>query len=292
MMDKVCRTVFAILLFLPSSGFGRPEKLALKFSGGLSCLVVGDINRGIQGYFDYAKDMAIGLPLMSFRGDAKPLHMGFDLQGDVLISVSPRVWIEVGSGYISSRSESEIEIVYNAGGSPITGSHKIWVNAIPVRLGLSYLLLESGKGRLYANVGIGLYFVDYEYDKQPIGVGEVVLHQTASGKGFGLHGGLGGELKLTNKVAFIIETQARYAKVGGLRGKIKYPVLGDAWHEEEGPLYFWEWLFYNGQDQLVGKYPHVYIRHEKPSGPYVANVREAKIDFSGFSLMGGIKLYF
>jgi len=290
MTDKVCRSVFAILLFLLSSGFGRPEKLALKFSGGMSYLLVDDINRGIQGYFDFAKDFFV--PPTVIRGDTKPLHLGFDLQGDVLISVSPRVWIEVGSGYISSRSESEIEIAYNAGGSPITGSHKIRVNAIPVRLGLSYLLLKSEKTRLFANLGTGLYFVDYEYDKQPIGVGEVVLHQVASGKGFGLHGGLGGEFKLTNKVAFIIETQARYAKVGGLRGKIKYPVLGNAWHEEEGPLYFWEWLFYNGQDQLVGRYPQVYIRHEKPSGRNITQVREAKIDLSGISVIGGIKFYF
>jgi hypothetical protein len=274
----------------PLSAVSPPEKLALRFSGGISYLLIGDINRGIQGYFDFAKDFFV--PPAVIRGDAKPLHLGFDLQGAVLIRVSPRVWIEVGSGYISSRSESEIEIVYSAGGSPITGSHKIWVNAIPVRLGLSYLLLESRNGRLYANVGTGLYFVDYDYDKQPIGVGEVMLHQTASGKGFGLHGGLVGEIKLTNKVAFIIETQARYAKVGRLRGKIEYPVLGDGWHEEEGPLYSWESLFYNGQDQLIGKYPQAHIRHEKPAGPNITQVREAKIDLSGISVIGGIKFYF
>ena len=282
--------IFYVTFLNPLRAVSPPERLALKFSGGISCLLIGDINRGIQGYFDFAKDSFV--PPTVIRGDAKPLHLGFDLQGDVLISVSPRVWIEVGSGYMSSRSENEIEIVYNAGGSPITGSHKIWVNAIPVRLGLSFLLLESEKARLFANVGTSLYFVDYGYDKQPIGVGEVVLHQVANGRGLGLHGGLGGELKLTNKVAFIIETQARYANVGGLRGKIKYPVLGDAWHEEEGPLYFWEGFFYNGQDQLVGKYPQIYIRHEKPAGPNISQVREAKIDLSGISLIGGIKFYF
>ena len=282
--------VLLVTFLSPLGAVSPPEKLALKLSGGTSYLLIGDINRGIQGYFDFAKDFFV--PPAVIRGDAKPLHLGFDLQGAVLISVSPRVWIEVGSGYISSRNESEIEIVYNAGGSPVTGTHNIWVNAIPIRLGLSYLLLESGSGRLFANVGTGLYIVDYEYEKQPVGVGEVELNQTASGKGFGLHGGLKGEFKLTNKIAFIIEGEARYARVGGLRGKIRYPVLGDGWHEEEGPLYSWESLFYNGQDQLIGKYPQVYIRHEKPSGPNITQVREAKIDLSGISVNGGIKFYF
>jgi len=277
-------------LLSPLKAACSPERLAFRFSGGISYLVVGDINQGIQGYFNFAKDFF--LPPTVIRGDARPLHLGFDLQGDVLISVSPRVWIEIGSGYMCSRGESEIEIVYGAGGSPITGSHNIWVNAIPIRLGLSYLLLESGSGRLFASVGTGLYVVDYEYDKQPIGVGEVGLSQTASGKGFGLHGGLGGELKLTSKVAFIIEGEARYARVGGLKGKIRYPVLGDGWHEEEGLLYFWESLFYDGQNQLAGKYPQVYIRHEKPAGPSISQVRQARIDLSGISVIGGIKFYF
>jgi hypothetical protein len=287
MMDRVGRTVFAILLFLLSSGFGRPEKLALKFSGGMSYLLVGDINRGIQGYFDYAKDIFIGLPLMPIRGDAKPIHLGFDFQGDILINMSPKIWIGLGTGYIRCGNTSEISYFQ------IKGSHKVRISAIPVRLGISYLLLGNETVRLFLNAGAGLYFADYKYDKQPIGAGEPVLHQTANGKGFGLHGGLGGELKLTRRLAFILETQARYAKVGGLRGTMEYRLLPFGVHVEKGPLYFWEEIVYRGHEaHFVGKYPQVYIRQEKPSGPNVANVREAKIDFSGFCFTGGIKLYF
>jgi hypothetical protein len=287
MMDRVGRTVFAILLFLLSSGFGRPEKLALKFSGGLSYLLVGDINRGIQGYFDYQKDMFIGLPLMPIRGDAKPIHLGFDFQGDILINIKPKIWIGLGTGYIRCGNTSEISYFQ------IKGSHEVRISAVPVRLGISYLLLGNETFRLFLNAGAGLYFADYQYDKLPIGAGEVVLHQTAKGKGFGLHGGLGGELKLTRRLAFILETQARYAKVGRLRGTMEYQILPRYLHVEKGPLYFWESLVYVGHEgRFVGKYPQVYISQEKPSGPYVTNVREAKIDFSGLSLMGGIKFYF
>ena len=289
MTDKVCRTVFAILLFLLSSGFGRPEKLALKFSGGMSYLLVGDINRGIQGYFDYQKDIFIGLPLMPIRGDAKPIHLGFDFQGDILINMSPKIWIGLGTGYIRSGNTSEISYFQ------IKGSHKVRISAIPVRLGISYLLLGNETFRLFLSAGTGLYFADYKYDKQPIATGEPVLHQTANGKGFGLHGGLGGELKLTRRLAFILETQARYAKIGGLRGTIEYPIPFPPFgvHVEKGPLYFWEIIVYRGDEwQFVDKYPQVYIRREKSSGPYVTNVRETKVDFSGFCFMGGIKLYF
>jgi len=286
-MEKMCKTVFAILLFLFSSGFGRPERLALKFSGGMSYLLVGDINRGIQGYFDYQKDIFIGLPLMPIRGDAKPIHLGFDFQEDILINMSPKIWIGLGTGYIRSGNTSEISYFQ------IKGSHKVRISAIPVRLGISYLLLGNETVRLFLNAGAGLYFADYKYDKQPIGAGEMVLHQTANGKGFGFHGGLGGELKLTRRMAFILETQARYAKIGGLRGTMERPIPPFGVHVEKGPLYFWEDIVYRGDEwQFVGKYPQVYIRQEKPSGPYVTNVREAKIDFSGFCFTGGIKLYF
>jgi hypothetical protein len=287
MTDKLCRIVFAILLFFPSNGLSHPEKLALKFSGGISYLLVGDINRGIQGYFDYAKDMAIGLPLMPFRGDPKPIHLGCDFQGDILISIKPKIWVGLGTGYIRCGNTSEISYFQ------IKGSHKVRISAIPIRLGISYLLLGNETVRLFLNAGAGLYFADYKYDKLPIGTGELVLHQTANGKGFGLHGGLGGELKLTRRLAFILESQGRYAKVGGLRGTMEYRILPRYVHVEKGPLYFWESLVYVGHEgRFVGKYPQVYIRQEKPSGPYVTNVREAKIDLSGLSFMGGIKFYF
>ena len=291
-MDRVYVTALAILFFFPSNGVSGPRKLALKFSGGVSYLVVGNINRGIQGYFDYAKDMAIGLPLMPIRGDPKPIHLGFDLQGDILLNISQKMWIGLGTGYIRSGNTSEI--VYDSGGGyPIKGSHKVRIGAIPIRLGISYLLLGNETFRLFLNAGAGLYFADYKYDKQPIGAGEPVLHQTANGKGFGLHGGLGGELKLTRGMAIILETQARYAKVGGLSGTMEYPILPRYVHVEKGPLYFWEEIVYRGHEaQFVGRYPQVYIRQEKPSGPYVTNVRDAKIDFSGLSVMGGIKFYF
>jgi hypothetical protein len=62
---------------------------------------------------------------------------------------------------------------------------------------------------------------------------------------------------------------------------------------EKGTLYYWEETMYaDHQPYFVGKYPQVYVEQDKPTGSSISNVREAKIDFSGFSLMGGIKFYF
>jgi hypothetical protein len=292
MTNRVYKTVLAILLFLPSNGLSLPRKMAFQFSGGMSYLAVGDIYRGIQGYFDYHRDLVAGSPWISIRGDAKPIHLEFDFQGDILINMSPKIWMGLGIGYICSGNTSEI--VYDSGGGfPITASHKVRISAIPVRLGISYLLLGNETVRLFLNAGTALYLAHYEYDKQPIALGEVVLHQTANGMGFGLHGGLGGELKLARRIAIVLETQTRYAKVGGLRGTLEYPVLPRDVHVEKGPLYFWEEVVYRGHEaQFVGKYPQVYIRQDKPSGPNVTNVRRAKIDFSGLSATGGIRFYF
>jgi hypothetical protein len=104
MMPRVFTGAFIVLLFFPSNALSHPDKLAITFSGGASYLVVGDINRGIQGYFDYRKT----LPWMTVTGDAEPIHLGLNFEGTLLINLTRKTWIEIGAGYLRAANTSEI----------------------------------------------------------------------------------------------------------------------------------------------------------------------------------------
>jgi hypothetical protein len=280
MMNKRCKVGVAIFLFFFSKGLGHAEKLAFNLSGGMSYLFVPDINQGIKGYFDYRKQ-STGV---SVSGEAKSVHLGFDFEGNFLLNVAPRIWVGLGAGYIHARSTSEISM--KEGLVEIRGSHKTGISAVPLRLGISYVFFRNKVMKLQFSAGTSLFFANYKYERQPIAAGEMSLYQTARAKGIGLQGGLGWELKLTRNTAFILDSQARYAKIGGFKGTIVYKDSQGRVYEEKGALYFWEQTF------PLGNYPQVYIKHSKPSGPDISNVREARIDFSGFSLTGGVKFYF
>ncbi len=74
-------------------------------------------------------------------------------------------------------------------------------------------------------------------------------------------------------------------KIGGFEGTAKYDG-SSLLYTEEGALYYWE------QMTIIGKYPRVLVRENKPSGPDVSNAREAEVDFSGFTFLAGIKINF
>ena len=271
-------------------GTSYAQKFGIKFVGGLNYLSVGDINAGIKGYFDLRKDQAAEMPGISVEGDPSPLHLGFNFEISFMINLTPKWGIGLGVGYIRASNTSEI-ILQQPGGYEIRGSHKPEISTIPIRLGIYYTLLRKEVVNVYLNAGAGVYFAEYSYDLQPIATGEWAMYQTASASNIGFHGGVGVELKLAKKIAFILEGQARFAKIGSFNGTIKH--AGYLEHTEEGTLYYWEQIFGVGKDsQIIGKYPQVYIRGNRPSGSHISNVRDATIDFSGFAFMAGIKFDF
>ena len=139
------------------------------------------------------------------------------------------------------------------------------------------------------NAGAGLYLAKYSYNKDPLLTGECGINQTANASGFGFHTGVGFEFNLASNIAFVIEAQARYAKIGGFEGTIKYSCeYLPPEYTEEGKLYYYDSYSYGVTDS----YPHIRVSEEKPGGYGIRNVRKAKVDFSGFALRAGIKINF
>jgi len=277
--------IICLLLILILPGLSKAEKFGVKLSGGMNYLLVGDVNEGVKGVIDYLRDSATVVPGTSVEREAKPIHLGFDFEGYVIINLTPRVGIGFGAGYIQGAKISELTVRFPEG-PEASFATKPKISAIPIRVGVFYTLPVSEMVNVVFNAGAGLYLAKYSYYFLSEGAwsGNTIT-QTTSAKGFGFHGGVGLEFNLASNIAFVLEGQGRYAKIGGFEGTAKYDGSSLP-YTKEGPLYYWE------QMTIIGKYPRVLVRENKPSGPDVSNAREAKVDFSGFTFLAGIKINF
>jgi opacity protein-like surface antigen len=283
MRKKGLMLFVCLLLLLPLPGLSKAEKFAVKLSGGMNYLLVGDVNKGVKGVIDNLRDSATVVPGTSVAGEAKPIHLGFDFEGYVIINLTSLVGIGFGAGYIQGAKISELTVRFPEG--PETSfTTKPKISAVPIRLGVFYTLPMNEMINVVFNVGAGLYLAKYSYYFLSEGawIGNTI-NQKASAKGFGFHGGIGFEFNLAPNIAFVLEGQGRYAKIGGLEGTAEY--AGSSLpYTEKGALYYWE------QTSSLGKYPRVLVQENEPSGPLYSNVKGAKVDFSGFAFSVGIKI--
>lgn len=258
-------------------------KFDIRFWGGMNYLVAGDVNEGIKGWIDEIYDDE--LIWWSVEGEAKALHLGFDFGGDLIFHFNPQVGIGLGAGYIQGTKTSDFTYTDGVEGAFTT---KPKVRAIPLRFGIFFTVPLDEILSFSFNGGVGLYLANYSLDMrfEENGYWEDV-HQEATATGLGFHAGMGFEFNLAPNVAFFIEGQGRYAKIGGFEGTLEYDDSGGGpLYEEKGKLYYWE-------NNLMGKtYPRISISEDEPSASWVSKVREANVDFSGFNIVAGIKLKF
>jgi hypothetical protein len=272
-------------LFIP--GLSKAEKFSLKLSGGMNYLAIGDPNAYLKGLSDFLKDQAsIGEVIIIPEGDFKNIHIGLDLEGDVIVYLTPRFGISLGSGYIlGKKGKDENKIII--GGQTFT--EEVKVSAIPVKLGVYYFLPLSSRARFFLNGGVGYYFAKWSDGYRNEWTGNWWnTDQKARASGIGFNGGVGFELNLVSHIALVLEGQGRYAKIGGFKGdkEIKiYSPPADSF--AKGKLYYFEYFPWTYK-----WYPMINILEEEPSGDKIRNVREAKVDFSGFTFRAGIKINF
>jgi len=62
-------------------------------------------------------------------------------------------------------------------------------------------------------------------------------------------------------------------------------------YEIKGTLYYWEQAI-NISPDFQETYSYLMIQESAPSGDPYSNVRSAKVDFTGFALTAGVKIFF
>lgn len=286
MSKRVRVTIYCLLLILFLPGLSKAEKFSIKLSGGMNYLEVGDPNAFLKGLSDFLKDQA-SLDGSIPEDEFKKIHFGLDLEGDVVVYLTPRFGISFGSGYILGKKGKDVNKIIYIGGRTFT--EEVKVSAIPVKLGVYYSLPLSSQARFFLNGGVGYYFAKwYDAYRTEWSIGWWTTYQKARASGIGFHGGVGFELNLVSNIAFVLEGQGRYAKIGGFKGDEEdkyYPSPTE--FSSKGKLYYFEWFPWTDK-----WYPMINILEEEPSGDRIRNVREAKVDFSGFTFRAGIKISF
>jgi hypothetical protein len=165
-------------------------------------------------------------------------------------------------------------------------THDLQVSTIPVKIAVYYCFYNSSKFRFFTNGGIGYYFskmseeslhqIDSHWDQGK-------TNQEAKGEGIGFHGGMGFELDVAKSIAFVVEGYGRYAKIKGFKGEWSSDSYGVR-DSMRGSLYYYE------LDSPYGWFPCIGIYDEVPGGVNRRNVRDAALDFSGFTVRIGVKI--
>jgi hypothetical protein len=213
------------------------------------------------------------------------LHWGKEVAGDLFYYLSSRFAISAGAGYISGRVNDVAETV--VGEVKAFNIHDFKVRAVPIRVGAAYFLPVFPKSRISVGAGLGYYFAKFDrfYRREP-GTGYWIdSNMTGTGQGLGFYGVIGFEYSATKKIALVIEGTGRYSKISGIKGS-RERVDSNNWSDSvEAPYYALD------RERLPGMwFPVVNIADPAPSGEGTRNVRDAVLDFSGFSIRVGMKI--
>ena len=192
----------------------------------------------------------------------------------------------VGLGGGLARVNKTNEQRFSLGGFPGDFSLTVvpQINVLTFRLGLFYALPLNPWLTVCFNAGPAFHSVDY---KLSVNVPEVAyrysLTQKAEANKLGFQGGIGLEIRMNPRMAFILEVQGRYAKISGFDGKEEvYEYLGGPVSSSEaaGRLYYLE----------KDGYPRLAISGEAPAAGF--NAKDAVFDFSGVSFRAGLNFKF
>jgi hypothetical protein len=276
------------LLLMCAAPSGADIPVGLKIYGAFNTLGGGDFNDGLMGNVNMYAASYIAYSGFSAQGEYGPVHAGFDVGADVILSFSPSFGISFGTGFM--RSKRTTEVVFTRPGATVNLSVDPAVTAIPIRVGLVFSRSLGAKLKLLLSGG-GEYDLATVRDTLKIGSGpvwEATTNEVRS-QGFGLFGGLGVEIMLNPRLSFVVEGRGRYAVLDGFQGSQKFETSGGFVMESSGNLYA-----FKGTLPGLGAFPLITVADSitVPSPPSVSDFREARISLSGLSLMAGILLHF
>lgn len=306
--------------------------LSFKLCGGLSWVDGGDFNQNIRGWRNYYQDRDKNP--YSFLYDVDELKVLLESRAELLYSLSSRFRIGVGVELLTRQLAGNMSWTFNQEESYFLSEDefgdisieeesiqgpKYKIQALPIILTLSYSFPVSEKSAFFLQAGAGYYFgrlkyteiyfytFDYSDDRNEKGVFTRFVDQYSSSgeyseettsRAIGFHGGAALEIKISTRLAFVVEALGRVVSFNGWKG-----------HREDE--YSWEhtWGFWGANrdqgeelDSREGKlwlgdffssetgknYPRLVFSEEEPS--IYNNIREARINLNGLSLRIGFRI--
>jgi hypothetical protein len=262
--------------------------LTIRLYGGLGHQTIGDLNAGLKGFSDSLIYLQTASGY-SAGGGYSPLHWGIDLGGDVVFQFSPNLGIGVGSGYFRTTKTSDLKLT-----AMLPGLHNEnftftpTVSVVPIRASL-FVFIPVGRALMISlHAGPEYYLASLSShirDEFPAWWWNERDDKT-TGRGFGVQGGIGFELRLSPGFSLLLEGQGRWAKVNEMTGTRSYRNSFGFQEQQNGTLYYWTdlWTF--------KPFPYIGVHDTLPSEPWQQNARKAVLDLSGWSAVAGFVFHF
>jgi len=272
-------------LLLPAPA--RAFEVKFRLYGGYGYSLGGDLNSGTEGLGMLWTDLfelAGGVK----RGSFEPAHYGAQFGGDIIFMLSPNVGIGLGAESLGMSKSSSIttQMPTNSFGTAFEAE----ASAVPLKLSLFFCAPFGSGARMTLQGGVGYYLakmsnqvrVDVSNTDEFLQYGN-----SAESQAIGFHAGLGFEFDLARNVSLFIEAQGRYAKLGGFSGDFRFATNG-ASDSTPGTLYYYETRGFTSDFYSI-----IDCQEDAPvENASAKNVREAKIDFTGVTALGGIIIRF
>ena len=266
------------------------SSLVLRLYGGFSQAEAGDVNEGLDGYYEMCK-LYSALGIGTTTGGYTPLRAGYNFGADLVFQITPQIGIGIGAGYIRFSQSSLMTWSRDSEDIEISGTPTL--SAVPIRLGL-FLTLPLGK-KLNLTVDFGAAaFAALKLDAQlriehldgEWGERSLSARGSAPLDNIGYHGSLGFEFMVSPKVGFFVEVLGRYARLKNFETATELDRHIDGQSEtSEGRIYLGTYKFMGkdwSQFRVAGTPP--------VSVPPDIVYTEPKIDLSGFSFQAGFRI--
>lgn len=283
-IKKALALFYAVFLFLPSLSLCL--EFQLRLSSGLWRMNLDEVNLALAGWEEKIKREVSSQTNWSFEaGEIPPLHLGFTFEGELTVFLTPRLALGVGAGYVySDLNEQDTLLSINKEDATHNYARPTKVSAYPITF-LGYLFFPLGsKFNIYFKGGAGIIQAKY-VGREAVKRAEEIRFfypsfEMAEANRSTYLGGLGFDYKFDPSLGFFIEATAQSAKVSGFSGENRLGEKGNLYIFEE---YIPELDFWQAKMQVLP---------QEPGGENFRSVREATVDFSGFSVKIGIMLKF
>lgn len=283
---------------------GKKIRISLKFSGNYGYLFngAGDLNKNREGLEAAMSDMGKS-ELYSSTFDWKRLSMLPDWKVDLIINITPKIGIGIGSGFITASNKGKYSLSRSYSLSwedwTDTGEGKLNVDedykitAIPLNLDVYFFqpIGKSDKFTFFGHAGFGYYFGKLTHvrkedgsDKDEEFFDNELMHKVESDynntrneemkcNSLGFHGGLGLEMKISSVISLGAALFGTYVNFKDWEGDAssswkstgKYGDPSGGWHE---------WSRSGEDEDEYGQLWSHYYRSEDQNKDYVTMMFE------------------
>ena len=199
----------------------KRSPISLRLFGGFGRVNPGDLNEGLDGYYEVFK-LYSAQGFGTATGGYNPLRDGYHAGADLVFQITPKIGIGIGAGYMRFTESSDLTLSFESASLELSSTPT--VSAVPIRLGL-FLTLPLGK-RLDLTAGAGVTaYADLKLEEKRhlkyINDYWTETSLSASRKSpldnIGYHGSLGFEWRIFPNTGFFVEAVGQYARFGNFK---------------------------------------------------------------------------